>query len=58
MDINSDMGEGMGNDAELLNYITSTNIACGWHAGDPATMKQLVEQAIQKNVLILSLIHI
>ena len=43
MDINSDMGEGMGNDAELLNYITSTNIACGWHAGDPAKMKQLVD---------------
>jgi len=52
MDINSDMGEGMSNDAELLNYITSTNIACGWHAGDPEKMKQLVEQAIQKNVLI------
>lgn len=57
MDINSDMGEGfgaweMGNDAELLNYITSTNIACGWHAGDPARMKRLVDQATQKNVLI------
>ena len=52
MDINSDMGEGMSNDAELLHYISSTNIACGWHAGDTATMKQLVEQAIQKNVLI------
>ncbi len=52
MDINSDMGEGMSNDAQLLHYISSTNIACGWHAGDPATMKQLVEQAIQKNVLI------
>ena len=52
MDINSDMGEGMSNDAELLHYISSTNIACGWHAGDPATMKRLVEQAIQKNVLI------
>ena len=52
MDINSDMGEGMSNDAELLHYISSTNIACGWHAGDPATMKQLVELAIQKNVLI------
>jgi len=35
MDINSDMGEGMSNDAELLHYISSTNIACGWHAGDP-----------------------
>ena len=52
MDINSDMGEGMSNDAQLLHYISSTNIACGWHAGDPATMKQLVAQAIQKNVLI------
>ena len=52
MDINSDMGEGMSNDAQLLHYISSTNIACGWHAGDPATMKRLVEQAIQKNVLI------
>ena len=57
MDINSDMGEGfgpweMGNDADLLNHITSTNIACGWHAGDPARMRWLVEQAIQKNVLI------
>ena len=57
IDINSDMGEGfgawdMGNDALLLDYVSSTNIACGWHAGDPATMKQLVELAIQKNVLI------
>ncbi|MBU3616881.1 5-oxoprolinase subunit PxpA [Polynucleobacter sp. JS-Polo-80-F4] len=57
MDINSDMGEGfgaweMGNDALLLNYITSTNIACGWHAGDPARMKKLVEMATQKSVLI------
>ena len=57
MDINSDMGEGfgaweMGNDALLLNYITSTNIACGWHAGDPARMTKLVEMATQKSVLI------
>ena len=57
MDINSDMGEGfgtweMGNDALLLNYITSTNIACGWHAGDPSRMKKLVEMATQKGVLI------
>ncbi|MBU3624710.1 LamB/YcsF family protein [Polynucleobacter sp. JS-Safj-400b-B2] len=57
MDINSDMGEGfgaweMGDDALLLNYITSTNIACGWHAGDPSRMKKLVEMATQKSVLI------
>ena len=55
MDINSDMGEGfgawdMGNDALLLDYITSTNIACGWHAGDPARMKKLVELATAKKV--------
>ena len=55
MDINSDMGEGfgawdMGNDALLLDYITSTNIACGWHAGDPARMKKLVELATAKRV--------
>jgi len=57
VDINSDMGEGfgvweMGNDAELLDFISSTNIACGWHAGDPARMKQLVELAAEKGVLI------
>ena len=57
MDINSDMGEGfgvweMGNDAALLDFISSTNIACGWHAGDPARMKQLVELAVEKGVLI------
>ena len=55
MDINSDMGEGfgvweMGNDADLLDHITSTNIACGWHAGDPTRMRHLVEMAISKNV--------
>ena len=57
IDLNSDMGEGfgvweMGNDIALLDYIDSTNIACGWHAGDPERMKNLVKAAIQKNVLI------
>jgi len=57
MDINSDMGEGfgaweMGNDVQLLDYITSTNIACGWHAGDPSRMKKLVQLATEKNVRI------
>jgi len=55
MDINSDMGEGfgvweMGNDQDLLSYISSTNIACGWHAGDPARMKKLVQLATDKGV--------
>ena len=53
IDLNSDMGEGfgvweMGNDVALLDYIDSTNIACGWHAGDPERMKNLVKAAIQK----------
>jgi len=57
IDLNSDMGEGfgvweMGNDFALLDYIDSTNIACGWHAGDPERMKNLVGAAIQKNVMI------
>ena len=57
IDLNSDMGEGfgvweMGNDFALLDYIDSTNIACGWHAGDPERMKNLVAAAINKNVSI------
>mgnify|MGYP000308232576 FL=1 len=52
IDLNSDMGEGfgvweMGDDFALLDYIDSTNIACGWHAGDPERMKNLVAAAIQ-----------
>ena len=57
IDLNCDMGEGfgvweMGDDFSLLDYIDSTNIACGWHAGDPGRMKNLVAAAIQKNVFI------
>ena len=57
IDLNSDMGEGfgvweMGNDLALLDYIDSTNIACGWHAGDPERMKNLVAAAIEKDVFI------
>ena len=57
IDLNSDMGEGfgvweIGNDLALLDYIDSTNIACGWHAGDPERMKKLVAAALHKQVLI------
>jgi UPF0271 protein len=42
VDLNCDMGESfgayqLGQDAALLPYVTSVNIACGFHAGDPAT---------------------
>ena len=39
IDLNCDLGEGAGHDAELMPLITSANIACGAHAGDEATMR-------------------
>jgi len=57
IDLNSDMGEGfgayrMGPDAELLQYVTSANIACGFHAGDPRTMDTTVAGAVAAGVAI------
>lgn len=42
IDLNCDMGEGIGSDAAIMPYITSANIACGLHAGDQATMRATV----------------
>ena len=39
IDLNCDMGENIGNDEEIMPYITSANIACGFHAGDAKTMQ-------------------
>ena len=55
VDLNCDMGESfgvyhMGNDEAILDFITSANIACGFHAGDPATMRKTVQLALEKNV--------
>lgn len=44
------MGEGMGNEALLMPYISSANIACGYHAGDEATMQQVIELCLKHNV--------
>ncbi len=52
IDLNCDLGEGCGNDAELMKYISSANIACSGHAGDAATMRRTVELALEKNVAI------
>ncbi|MFT3681870.1 MAG: 5-oxoprolinase subunit PxpA [Ferruginibacter sp.] len=52
IDINCDMGEGVGNEALLMPYISSANIACGYHAGDEATMKRVIELCLQYNVAI------
>jgi Uncharacterized proteins, homologs of lactam utilization protein B len=52
IDLNCDLGEGCGNDAELMNFISSANIACGGHAGDIDTMRRTVELAVRNNVAI------
>jgi UPF0271 protein len=49
-DINCDMGEGIGNDELIMPYITSANIACGYHAGDEETMLQTILLAKKYNV--------
>jgi len=40
IDLNCDLGEGMSNDEAIMPYITSANIACGFHAGDEKTMRE------------------
>jgi UPF0271 protein len=52
LDLNCDMGEGIGNDELIMPFITSANIACGYHAGDAATMWQTVESAIKHKISI------
>jgi len=52
IDINCDMGEGMGQDEAIMPYITSANIACGYHAGDEHTIRQTIELAMAHQVAI------
>jgi UPF0271 protein len=52
MQINCDLGEGIGNDAELMPYIDEANIACGFHAGDAFTMRETVALCIRHGVKI------
>ncbi|MEM5430647.1 5-oxoprolinase subunit PxpA [Cupriavidus oxalaticus] len=52
IDLNADLGEGCGNDEALLALISSANVACGWHAGDAATMVQTVKWALEHGVAI------
>lgn len=52
VDINCDMGEGMPHDADIMPFISSANIACGFHAGDENTMRQTILLALQNNVAI------
>lgn len=57
VDLNSDMGEGfgayrMGDDAAMLSIVSSANIACGLHAGDPEIMAQTFSLAKEKGVAV------
>ena len=52
IDLNCDMGEGCPHDAELMKYVSSANIACGFHAGDAATMSRTVAAALENSVSI------
>jgi len=52
IDINCDMGEGMLNDASLMPFISSANIACGYHAGNEDIIKRTIELALENNIAI------
>lgn len=52
IDINSDLGEGIGNDEAIMQFISSTNIACGYHAGDDKSMNRTIKLALQNKVAI------
>lgn len=57
VDLNADVGEGFGqwaltDDAALLQVVSSANVACGFHAGDPSTMRRVCELAVEHDVSI------
>ena len=57
VDLNCDLGESFGNyrlgeQEEILKYVTSANVACGFHAGDPTVMRETVELCIKNGVQI------
>jgi UPF0271 protein len=57
IDLNADVGEGfgrwsLGDDEALLEVITSANVACGFHAGDPTIMRRVCAQAAERGVVV------
>ena len=52
IDLNCDMGEGLDNDAQLMPFISSANIACGYHAGDENIMQRTIDLCLQYDVSI------
>jgi UPF0271 protein len=52
IDLNSDLGEGAGTDAQLMPLISSANIACGAHAGDDSTMRETIALAKRHGIAV------
>ena len=57
IDLNSDLGESfgpwkMGDDPTMLGFVTSANIACGFHAGDPAGILSILREAVRRGVAV------
>jgi 5-oxoprolinase (ATP-hydrolysing) subunit A len=57
LDLNSDLGEGfgvwqLGDDFGLLDVVTSANVACGFHGGDPTIMRRVCRRAVERGVAI------
>lgn len=52
IDLNADLGEGVTDDAGLLEVVTSANVACGYHAGDETTMRAVCEYAARRGVAV------
>lgn len=52
IDLNCDMGENIGNDEDIMPYITSANVACGFHAGDELSMRNTVRLAKRYGVAV------
>jgi UPF0271 protein len=50
IDLNCDLGEGAGSDADVIPLITTANVACGFHAGDPATVFATIALAAKNGV--------
>jgi UPF0271 protein len=52
LDLNADLGEGVGDDEALLAVVTSANVACAFHAGDALTMRRVASQAAARGVAV------
>lgn len=57
IDLNADLGQSfgpwsMGDDAAMLDLVTSANVACGFHAGDPLTLSRTCQEAVRRQVVI------